>query len=138
MRRLPLALATVALLCVATGPSAAADAPVDCASPRSTPEFNLCAEGDFQKADGKLNAAFKKALDFIKTVDSEKPYDAASWEKALRASQNAWLAFRDADCKGLVPMSWSGGSGTTVGVLQCMTAKTNDRTKELITIYKGE
>jgi uncharacterized protein YecT (DUF1311 family) len=137
MRRLPIAIATIALFCAATDPLAAADPPLNCASPRSTPEFNLCPEGVFQKADDKLNAAFTKALDFIRTVDSEKPYDAASWEQALRASQRAWLAFRDTDCKGLTPMSWTGGTGTTVAVLECMTTKTSIRTKELVTIYKG-
>ena len=35
-------------------------------------------------------------------------------------------------------MSWSGGTGTTVAVLECMTTKTNDRTKQLVAIYKGE
>ncbi len=138
MLRLPVAVLTMVLLCVSAKPSAAADPPVDCKNPRSTPEFNMCAEGVFQKADDKLNAAFQKAVAFIKTVDSAKPYDAASWEQALRSSQRAWVAFRDADCKGLTPMSLSGGTGTTVAVLDCMTTKTNFRTKELVAIYKGE
>ena len=138
MLRLPLLVVTTWLLCIAANPSLAADPPVNCASPRSTPEFNLCADGALQKADDKLNAAFAKALAFIKTVDSEKPYDAASWEQALRTSQRAWVAFRDADCKGVTPMSWTGGTGTTVAVLDCMTTKTNIRLKELIAIYKPE
>jgi uncharacterized protein YecT (DUF1311 family) len=138
MLRLPLAALMTVSLGVPAKQSLAADPPVNCASPHSTPEFNLCAEGTFQRADDKLNAAFAKAIAFIKTVDSEKPYDAASWEQALRASQRAWVAFRDADCKGLTPMSWTGGTGTMVAVLECMTAKTNIRTKELVTIYKGE
>ena len=35
-------------------------------------------------------------------------------------------------------MSWTGGTGTTVAVLECMTSKTNTRFRELVAIYKGE
>jgi uncharacterized protein YecT (DUF1311 family) len=49
----------------------------------------------------------------------------------LRASQRAWIAFRDADCKGLEPMQWSGGTGATGGVLECMTQLTQERIRVL-------
>jgi uncharacterized protein YecT (DUF1311 family) len=117
-------------------PALAADPKVTCAKAITTPELNLCAERTLQAADAKLNAAYKKALAEIRKSESAKPYDRASWEKALRASQTAWIAFRDADCSGLVPMSWTGGTGTTAAVLGCKTDKTEARTKELVAIME--
>ena len=104
---------------------------IDCAKASSTVEMNFCADKDFQAADKSLNEAYAAALASIKTRDLEKPYDAKSFETAMRASQRAWLAYRDADCKDLVPQEWSGGSGTTSAVLGCMTEKTMQRTKDL-------
>ena len=49
----------------------------------------------------------------------------------MRAAQRAWVAFRDAGCKGAMPMEWSGGSGTSAAVLICMREKTEARTKDL-------
>jgi uncharacterized protein YecT (DUF1311 family) len=134
MLLVPLALLTIASL-MATG--AAAQTPVPCDKAMSTVELNACAEREYDAADAKLNVAFKRTLSFIKRSGSAKPYDAASWETALRTSQKAWLAYRDADCNGLVPMSWSGGTGTTSAVLGCRKTKTETRTQELDTMTDG-
>jgi uncharacterized protein YecT (DUF1311 family) len=93
--------------------------------------MNFCADKQFAAADAELNAVYKTALASIAKSDGEAPYDRKSWEAALRASQRAWIAFRDADCKGLVPMEWSGGSGGTVAVLGCMIELTQARAKTL-------
>ncbi len=125
-------------LLLAAAPASAADddEPIDCAHASSTVEMNVCAEQDFDVADAKLNATYKKALAHIGGRDLDPPFDRAGWEAALRASQRAWLAFRDADCKGAVPMEWSGGTGTTAAVFTCLTAKTRTRIEELITRYE--
>jgi uncharacterized protein YecT (DUF1311 family) len=123
--------AAVALVALGATEPVLADEPVDCSNAMSTYEINFCADKDLAKADAALNAIYQKALAKIAESDQEKPYDAKSWEAALRESQRAWVAFRDADCKGLVPMAWAGGSGTSMEVLGCMTAKTDARTKEL-------
>jgi uncharacterized protein YecT (DUF1311 family) len=134
MLRLPVTLAALLLPCALAMPASAAEPKLDCSKAMNTIEMNQCADRDYAAADAKLNAAYQKALNYIKSTENPKPYDAAAWEKALRASQTAWIAFRDADCKGLVPMSWTGGTGTTVAVLGCMTEKTELRTKELTAI----
>ena len=131
---LRLILALIAGSIVFGGEQATADPLALCDKAVSTPEFNLCSERAWQAADARLNAVFAKAIDAVKSSDQAKPYDPASWEKALRASQRAWVAFRDADCKGFVPMSWTGGTGTTSAVLDCMTTKTKIRTEELLAI----
>jgi uncharacterized protein YecT (DUF1311 family) len=132
---LPLACA---ILIGTPAPSNAADAPLNCDTAMSTPELNACAGRALDTADAALNDAYKKALAFIKGTSNEKPHDPASWERALRASQKAWLAYRDADCGGLVPMSWGGGTGTTSAVLYCKTVKTETRTTELTAIYTSD
>jgi uncharacterized protein YecT (DUF1311 family) len=104
---------------------------IDCANASSTVEMNFCADKDFAAADKALNAAYEAALASTKTRDLEKPYDAKNFGDAMRAAQRAWVAYRDADCKGLVAQEWGGGSGTSAAVLGCMTEKTMERTKEL-------
>jgi len=114
------------------GAARAADAEtIDCANAASTAEMNFCADKDYQAADKALNAAYANAVAFIRTRNMEKPYDAASFEEAMRNAQRTWVAYRDADCKELVAQEWAGGSGTSAAALGCMTEKTIQRTKEL-------
>ncbi|MBS0253345.1 MAG: DUF1311 domain-containing protein [Proteobacteria bacterium] len=110
---------------------AAADEPINCAKAESTVEMNFCADKDYQAADKELNAAYAAALKSVRTRDMEKPYDAKSFEEALRTAQRAWIAYRDADCKGVIAQVWTNGTGATSAILGCMTAKTVQRTKEL-------
>lgn len=137
IRRFAAALAAALLAAIAPAVAEDADPPIDCANATSTVEMNFCAEKDYNAADAKLNDAYSRALAHIAQNGGEKPYDAKSWEDALRASQRAWVAFRDADCKGLVPMSWGGGTGTTSAILGCMHSKTEARIKELNELYES-
>lgn len=120
-----------ALACA--GPAAA----VDCTNAATTYEMNQCADRDFQAADAQMNKSYQKALANVQNSDLAPPYDAKSWEAAMRAAQRAWVAYRDADCKDLMPMEWSGGTGTTGAVLGCMTEKTLQRTKDLEDRYNS-
>ena len=108
---------------------------IDCENIRNTVESNFCADKDLQSADTKLNALYKQVLTQISEDSLEKPYDRKTWENALRESQRAWMSFRDLDCKGVVPLEWSGGTGTTAAVLICLKEKTETRTKELSERY---
>jgi len=128
---LPSALLALILL---PSPADAKEA-VDCSNARNTVEINACAETDYKAADDALNDVYRKVLAHIADSAGEAPYDRASWEKAMREAQRAWVAFRDSDCKGAVPMEWSGGTGTTAAVLGCMTEKTAARTSDLKARY---
>ncbi len=134
-----LVAACLAALVPTWHPVAAADDKIDCENALSTYEMNICAGRAFEAADAKLNAVYKKALAAIpEMATGEKPFDARSWEAALRASQRAWVAFRDAECEEHVAMFWSGGSGATVDIIGCKTEKTEARTKELSERYEIE
>ncbi len=111
---------------------------IDCDNASSTVEMNFCADKEFATADEVLNAAYRKALSKVPAmvVDEMARFNATSWEKALRNSQRAWVAFRDAECREHMPMFWTGGTGTTVAVLGCMIEKTRARTKELRENYE--
>jgi uncharacterized protein YecT (DUF1311 family) len=111
---------------------------IDCDNAVSTVEMNFCGEKELEKADAALNAAYKNAIAGIPELASEKPYDTKSWEEALRASQRAWVAFRDAECKDHVPMFWTGGTGATGEVLGCMTEMTKNRTVQLKELYEPD
>jgi uncharacterized protein YecT (DUF1311 family) len=108
---------------------------IDCSQANTTVEMNFCADKDYQAADKALNAAYAKALKYVRSRDIEPPYDAKSFENALKTAQRAWVTYRDADCKDLVAQEWSGGTGTTSAILGCMTGKTLQRTKELKEIF---
>lgn len=115
---------------------AAAQERIDCANASTTADLNACADEELSKADAALNEAYKRALAAIPALASDKPYDAKSWEEALRASQRAWVAYRDAECKGHVAMFWSGGSGASADILGCMSELTRARTKSLVEQYQ--
>lgn len=126
------AIAIATWLAIASSPAAAqSPAKIDCDNAASTVEMNFCALQSFEKADAALNVAYKSALGDIPEMATEPPFDAKSWTEALRNSQRAWLAYRDAECKEHVPMHWTGGTGTNADVLGCMETLTEARTKEL-------
>lgn len=104
---------------------------IDCENASATAEMNWCAEQEFDAADAELNKVYAEALKSIPEMASEPPYDAKAWEGALRASQRAWVAYRDAECDAHVPMFWTGGSGATAEIIGCRTTMTKARTKEI-------
>lgn len=135
-RLLPLCSALAGWL-VAPGLAVADAEKIDCGNAQSTYEINACADKEFSSADAELNAAYQAALKAVpQFAAGEKPYDARSWEQALRASQRAWVAYRDAECKDHVAMFWTGGSGASADIIGCMTEMTRARTKRLKDRYE--
>ena len=130
-----LALAAAGL--VAVSPLALAQDKLDCKAAVTTVDLNACAEIELEAADADLNAAYKKALEKIKKHDHDKPFDAKAYETAFRAAQRAWVAYRDADCKGVVPFVAGGGTATTGEILGCLTDKTKARTAEIVNLLEA-
>ncbi len=124
--------AFAAVLVLALGGSGAARAE-DCSKALTTLAMNECASKNFKAADADLNRIFDRAL--VVTKESDRDIQAVdySYEKTLRLTQRAWLAFRDADCtQPPPPLS---GSMATMELLDCLTQRTLARTKELTDQY---
>ncbi|MCE0847986.1 lysozyme inhibitor LprI family protein [Buttiauxella sp. A2-C1_F] len=91
-----------------------------CDSATSQAGLNECASNEYKKQDDSLNQTYKEAMKLA--TDTQKTQ--------LKAAQNAWIAFRDADCAFLT----SGADGASVAPMvhaQCMTDKTRERTELL-------
>lgn len=132
-----LAAACLLLSAAALPPSVIAEPAIDCTNAVSTYQMNHCAGLDFEKADAELNRVYKGALAAIPEMAVDEPqFNAKSWEAALRASQRAWIAFRDAECDEHVPMFWTGGTGATAEVIGCKTELTQARSKALRERYE--
>lgn len=136
-RSLMLVLLTVASASVAAaqskgptnGTAKTAVPRIECASATAAPELNHCAGIRLKKADSELAAAVEKArAQIAKRANGEK---AGTWRLDLDAAQAAWITWREADCKGLVPHEWDGGTGTTLAVLECMAQMTEQRAYDL-------
>jgi uncharacterized protein YecT (DUF1311 family) len=119
----------------ATGTTRTAVPRIDCASASATPELNHCAEIRLKKADSELAAALEKVRAQIGRRAGAAPLDKQSWMIALDAADKTWRIYREADCKGLVPFEWQGGTGTTLAVLECMAQMTEQRGFELAERY---
>ncbi|WP_312581505.1 lysozyme inhibitor LprI family protein [Atlantibacter hermannii] len=104
------------LLCFALLMSSAALAE-DCEKAETQMALNQCAASEYKKADGELNAAYKKVF----TLASKEQHE------MLRNAQNAWIKLRDADCD-FVASGVEGGSIQPMIYSQCLTDKTRERT----------
>lgn len=112
-----------ALICI----SAQAEDACDKAS--TTLEANKCAETEYRKSDKKLNAAYQEAL---KRMESwiEDPGQKKDTKQGLVEAQRLWVQFRDKDCGAIYDL-WRDGTIRGAMYWGCMTARTDNRTKEL-------
>jgi uncharacterized protein YecT (DUF1311 family) len=109
---------------------------VDCEKAFTTVDLNICAEQSLDVADKALNETYKKILADLALPDTENAAGNLKWTEALKVSQRAWVAFRDADCEKLMIHEAGGGTATTGAILGCMTELTEARTKDLKARYE--
>ncbi len=119
----------------AAGANKTAVPKIDCAMATATPELNHCAEIRLMKAEIDLAAALERVRMQIAKRAGAAPYDKQAWATALDAADKTWKIYRDADCKGLVPHEWQGGTGSTLAVLECIAQMTEQRAFELSERY---
>jgi uncharacterized protein YecT (DUF1311 family) len=93
-----------------------------------------CLEKLANAADAKLNEVYRRA---VKTIESSDPDHAAAWKAELKKAQQAWIAFRDADCGALTAYEWSHGTGMGAATEHCILEKTEARTRDLASRYSG-
>jgi uncharacterized protein YecT (DUF1311 family) len=123
----PVRLALATTLLMAPCLASADDKPSEKCGDRATgAEQKQCADIQFRRATDELKAAYGRVLE-----RAAKPDEKA----AVIASQQAWEAYREAECRGVVGRG--GGSGRMVWVLGCLTEKTAARTRELDVPYEA-
>ena len=98
---------------------------------QSQMELNEDACHSYQNADKKMNETYRKILTLYR--------EDAIFIRALRGSQRAWLAFRDAELKAVYPESEE-SYGSIHPVCRCDELKTltADRTRQLQVWIDGE
>jgi uncharacterized protein YecT (DUF1311 family) len=96
------------------------------------PAQSGCLEKLFDAADAKLNQVYQRAVAVIEKSDSDH---VAAWKAELKKSEQAWIAFRDADCGALIGYEWGHGTGMGPATQSCLLEKTEQRTRELAARY---
>jgi uncharacterized protein YecT (DUF1311 family) len=84
--------------------------------------LDKCADAAFRRADRALNDAYQTVL--------RRLGDDAHKKSLITASQRAWIAFRDAECKFAVS-STENGTIYPMEDLLCLEEKTQKRAKEI-------
>ncbi|MNJ69263.1 hypothetical protein D3C77_655930 [compost metagenome] len=85
--------------------------------------MNICAFQDYQRADARLNAAYKKRVATLDKAQLDR----------LRTAQRAWITFRDAQCRYEAGV-YEGGSMAPLVHSSCLTKLTEQRTKDLVSL----
>ena len=108
-----------------------------------TSDLIACADADLSAADGALNAQWKEAQ--AKASAQDKDMDAAaqagnggiSFSQSLLASERAWIAYRDAQCRFETYRNF-GGRELPIYQAGCRANLTKQRTQELKEFTEGQ
>jgi uncharacterized protein YecT (DUF1311 family) len=108
----------------------------ECAAAMSQMEMNACAQQAFERADAELNALYRRLIDGAREDDGSPDNgrsdgdDRPGAEATLREAQRAWVAFRDAHCRG-EGYAERGGSMEPMIFHQCLERLTRERIAQL-------
>ena len=105
-----------------------------CADAETTVDMRACLNRAYERADGTLNAVWKRVTARIEAADHMPAKERKAWKEELLASQRAWITFKEHDCDA-VGFEWWGGTGASGAILDCLLAHTTARTKDLKARY---
>ncbi len=111
----------IAMDLILPNPLLAAPTNVNCQSPETQTEMNICASREAETADRRLNQVYKQLQS--KVTDSQS-------KKELIDAETAWIKFRDRDCQFAAGLN-RGGSMASMVQSQCVADLTRQRTKQL-------
>jgi len=111
-------IAAILAVCLWTEPGRTGEP--DCSQEVSTAEMQTCANRLYQEADAELNQVYRQLI-------AQLP---AQRKTQLKASQQAWLAFRDKNATFAASVAEGGSIASLVGVTE-LTAMTRSRTEQL-------
>jgi uncharacterized protein YecT (DUF1311 family) len=105
-----------------------ASAQDSCDKAYSTPDVNLCARKDLDRAEIALNKTYQSVLAELLTESKNNP-DAGEARKRLINAQREWVQFREDDCQAIFTL-WRSGTVRTLQYLTCMQNHAEQRTRE--------
>lgn len=97
----------------------------DCAEAVSTAEMQTCANRLYHEADAELNQVYRQLIAQLSVQRKTQ----------LKASQQAWLAFRDKNAAFAAGVAEGGSMASLVEITE-LTAMTRSRTEQLRTYFK--
>ena len=105
----------------------AAGAADTCGDKPNQTAMTMCEKAVADRADAEMNVAWKQVYPAMQRLDrTQEP----GFSAALLASQRAWIAFRDAECR-IESYEWRGGTMQPFTENQCRTEVTRTRTRQL-------
>lgn len=116
-------IAAILTVCLLTEPGRTGEP--DCSQAVSTAEMRTCANRLYQEADAELNQVYRQLIAQL----------SAPRKTQLKASQQAWLAFRDKNADFAAGVAEGGSMASLVEVME-LTAMTRTRTEQLRTYFK--
>lgn len=110
--------------CLVAG-TAGADPTLECSV---TAETQIEIVDCLTAVDATVTSALEQVLSFARSAAEQLDADTGRPESApaLEASQEAWVAYRDAQC-GYIGSTWAGGSGTGSAIAACRIGLARDR-----------
>ncbi len=109
--------------------SAIADPTMECIDAGSQVEIGSCVSNMELRVNTAIDSSYSLALGSAQELDEVTGRVVAV--PALEASQNAWVAYRDAQCEA-VGASFGGGSGTGIAITACRVDLGRARVDELL------
>ncbi|MEX0306105.1 MAG: lysozyme inhibitor LprI family protein [Ruegeria sp.] len=109
--------------------AAVADPTLECTDAGSQVEIGYCVSNMESRVNIAIETSYSFALEAAQELD--KVTERVVAVPALEASQNAWSAYRDAQCEA-VGASFGGGSGTGIAITACRVDLGRARVDELL------
>jgi uncharacterized protein YecT (DUF1311 family) len=102
----------------------------DCASARTTPELNKCAQAEAQQTEAEMMGVFAALMAQLRKGEEFGIQSSTGAPIALENSQRAWLAYKGSQCN-FAGASTGGGTGSAAFQLGCMSRLNRERAAEL-------
>ena len=117
---LTLPLLNIAILPSLSQPEQLIAQKVNCNSPQTTVDMNICADREYQTADKKLNQIYRQLQAKLSRNQKQR----------MTNAQLAWIKFKDANCDYERGQFEGGTMASHIGI-SCLADMTEKRTKEL-------
>lgn len=103
----------------------------ECADWQSNYELTSCLAKEVKKAEIDITYAYQRALEAIEAHQGRSDSERANQRTNFIKAQKAWIAYKKAQCNGVVANQWAGGTGMPQAVFSCGLEHARMHIKEL-------